>query len=64
MSDIKYEKFEDHDLPTTSKYVDVNRFVFDHLPLSEQDKAKFLRQCLIEQRKDEEDLKGCTIQKV
>jgi hypothetical protein len=53
MSDIKYEKFEEHDLPTTSNYADLNRFVFAHLPLAEADKAKFLRQCLIEQRRDE-----------
>jgi hypothetical protein len=51
MPDIRYENFGDE--PTKKNNADLNKFVFAHLPLKEEDKAKFLRQCLIEQKRDE-----------
>jgi hypothetical protein len=54
MPDIHIEKFNEDDAPIKKSNADINRFVSAHLPLREEDKVKFLRQCLIEQRRDEE----------
>jgi hypothetical protein len=49
MSDIHYEKSSEEDVPITKNKAHLNRFVFQHLPLKEEDKAKCPRKCVIEE---------------